>query len=78
MANARDSRRLIVLLVVATVSLAQPATAMDVKIGDVGSSVRTTDGGGGGSYLGKLVKIVTDAIEEKAAQQRRQSPQQPA
>jgi hypothetical protein len=57
------------LLVV--VGLAQPALAMDVQINEVNSSIRT-DEGGGGSFLGPLVKAVTDALEQDAAKKRRQ------
>ena len=45
--------------------------AMEVHIGSADSSISTVDGGGSGSWFGKLVDAVLDAIGRKRAQDHR-------
>ena len=73
---SRPHLRLAALALATAVSLTAPAAAMEVTIDKVDSSVGTADGGGG-SFLGPLVKIVTDTLKEQDAKRRRQQQDRP-
>ena len=76
---ARTPRLLAALLVTGALLQVQPALSMEVTINEVQSSIRTTDGGGGG-YMGGIVRAVVNALGEEAARAARQrggKPQQP-
>lgn len=79
--SSRTLRLLAALLVASALFQAQPALAMEVTVNEVQSSVRTNDGGGGGSYMGQLVKVVLQSLGQQASEGARQQanrrPQQP-
>ena len=59
------TRTSVILLLVGTLPLIEPAIAMDVKIGQVSSTVNNGDAGTiEGATLGKLVQIVAGAIKD--------------